>query len=125
MVRGLGGAWPQTARIEQYRWSDGQMVHRKELTNLFYAGIDTSAKAEPENLFPLWDAAGRLSLMFALETGGTAANVHSVFTLAPRDFRRDTGTSAALQRLYAPLRWIDVPLLSGFSYRDGNPLCNS
>ena len=110
-----------TSRLDQYRWSDGQRIAQKELTHVFTdSSTPNSGRVEPEAIFPAWDDAGRVALLLGVQTGNAGQNRHHVYTLAPRDFQADTGESAALQRLYAPLRWEVVPLRAGFKPR-GEP----
>ena len=119
--RGMSGAWPQSPHMDQYRWSDGERVGQIDLSHLSYGGADGgsdgSEKAEAEGLFPVWDQAGRMSLLFGIATGRNGANLHNIYSLAPTDFQADTGLGQSVQRLYAPLNWVDVPLLPGFAYR--------
>ena len=110
-----------TSRLDQYRWSDGQRIAQKELTHVFTdSATPNSGRVEPEAIFPVWDDAGRVALLLGVQTGNAGQNRHHVYTLAPKDFQADTGESAALQRLYAPLRWETVPLRAGFKPR-GEP----
>ena len=125
--RGMSGAWPQSPHMDQYRWSDGERVGQIDLSHLSYggagAGSDGSEKSEAEGLFPVWDDAGRMSLLFGIATGRNGANLHNIYSLAPADFQADTGIGQSMQRLYAPLNWVNVPLMPGFAYRGaGNEL---
>lgn len=115
VLRGTGGEWPQTAHMDQYRWSDGKRLGTKDLSHLAQQGIYVGGKEEVECIFPVWDDAGRVALLFGFETGRNGKNIHSIYRLAPPDFQGDVGVSASLARLYAPLRWDDLPLASGFT----------
>ena len=114
ILRGTGGEWPQSAHMDQYRWSDGQKLATKDLSYLAQKTAFVGPKEEPECIFPIWDDAGRMALLFGFETGSNGKNLHSIYRIAPPDFQGDTGVDAALSRLYMPLRWDDIPLASGF-----------
>lgn len=114
--RGMSGAWPQSPHMDQYRWSDGQRIGQKDFSHLSYMGVN-GGKAEAEGLFPIWDDAGRMGLLFGIENGANGANTHNIYSIAPKDFQADTGEAQTIQRLYAPLKWVNVPLSSGFAYR--------
>lgn len=118
ILRGTGGAWPQSAHMDQYRWSDGALLATKDLSYLAQKTAYVGPKEEPECIFPIWDDAGRMALLFGFETGRNGKNVHSIYRIAPPDFQGDTGVSASMARLYAPLRWDDVPLAAGFTTTD-------
>ena len=115
ILRGTGGAWPQTAHMDQYRWSDGQLLGTKDLSYLAQKTAFVGPKGEPECIFPIWDDQGRMALLFGFETGRDGKNLHSIYRIAPPDFQGDTGVSASLARLHSPLRFEDIPLASGFS----------
>lgn len=114
VLRGTGGAWPQTAHMDQYRWSDGKKLATLDLSYLAQKTAYLGPKEEPEGIFPIWDDAGRMALLFGFETGRNGKNVHSIYRIAPPDFQGDTGLDAAISRLYAPLRWDDITLASGY-----------
>ena len=114
ILRGTGGDWPQTAHMDQFRWSDGQKVATKDLSYLAGKSPFIGPKEEPECIFPIWDDQGRMALLFGFETGRNGKNVHSIYQIAPPDFQGDTGVSASLARLHSPLRWEDITLASGF-----------
>lgn len=115
--RGMSGAWPQSPHIDQYRWSDGKRIGQKDLSHLPYQGAADGGKAEAEGMIAEYDSAGRMALTFNIETGASGANIHNLWTIEPKDYQADAGVGASLQRLYAPLRWVDVPLASGHAYR--------
>lgn len=117
ILRGMGGSWPQSPHVDQYQWSDGAKAGTIDASTLPYGAVDTGGKAEAEGMHAWWDAAGRLSLLFGIETGANSANQHNVFSISPTDFQDDTGIGASIQRLYSPLKWVNVPLVSGFAYR--------
>jgi hypothetical protein len=115
VLRGTGGEWPQSAHMDQYRWSDGKKVATKDLSYLAKKGLYVGGKEEVECIFPIWDDAGRVALLFGFETGRNGKNIHSIYRIAPPDFQGDAGVSASIARLYAPLRWDDLPLASGYT----------
>lgn len=115
VLRGTGGEWPQSAHMDQYRWSDGAQVGTKDLSYLAKKSLHVGAKEEPECIFPVWDDAGRMALLFGFETGSNAKNIHSIYRIAPPDFQGDAGVSASIARLYSPLLWDDLPLAAGFT----------
>ncbi|MGP5375294.1 phage baseplate protein [Brachybacterium alimentarium] len=118
VLRGMGTPGVQEAQIQQYRWSDGKLMHVHKVWPYAYGGTDPAGrKAEPEGLFPWWDNAGRMSLMYGFATNKAGRSIMSVYSFAPVDFQGDTGTSQSLQRLYSPLNWVDIELTPGFRSR--------
>ena len=120
VLRGTGGLdapYADRAHLDQFQWSTGEQVITKELTYLTYLGRDGMGKSEPDGMCVWYDAAGRMSLLFAVETNTGGGNLHNIYSLAPSDFQFDTGASAALQLMFSPLQWVDVPLEPGFEYR--------
>ena len=115
--RGMSGAWPQSPHMDQYRWSDGQRIGQKDFSHLPYLGAADTGKAEAEGMVAEYDSAGRMALTFNIETGASGSNIHNLWTIEPRDYQADAGIGASLHRLYAPLKWVNVPLNSGYSYR--------
>lgn len=117
ILRGMSGAWPQSPHLDMYRWSDGARLHTKDLSHLPFNGFETGKKAEAEGMIPIWDEAGRMGLMFGIPSGANGANTCHIYSLTPTDFQHDPGVGRALQRVFSPLHWIDVPLENGFSSR--------
>ena len=123
ILRGMSGEWPQSPHLDMYRWSDGARLHTKHLDHLPFSGHNTGQKAEAEGMIPIWDNAGRMGLMFGIPSGANGANVAHIYSLTPTDYQNDPGVGRALQRVFSPLYWEDVPLMDGFSSRgDGYSL---
>ena len=120
VLRGTGGLdapHADRAHLDQFRWSTGEKVFTKELAYLTYLGRDGLGKSEPDGMCAWYDDAGRLSLLFAIETNTGGGNLHNIYSMAPADFQADTGTGAAMQLMFSPLNWVNVPLEDGFEYR--------
>ena len=120
VLRGTGGLdapHADRAHLDQFRWSTGEKVFTKELAYLTYLGRDGLGKSEPDGMCAWYDDAGRLSLLFAIETNTGGGNLHNIYSVAPADFQADTGTGAAMQLMFSPLNWVNVPLKDGFEYR--------
>ena len=114
--RGDGSAGVNQPRMDQFSWASGEKVASKDLSGLAYLG-GGSGKNEANGICQWYDAAGRLSLLFGIDTGASGANIHSIYSLAPADFQDDTGVGAALQRVFSPMNWVPVQMNPGFEPR--------
>ena len=114
--RGDGSGGVNDPHLDQFSWATGAMVSSKDLSGLAYLG-GGAGKNEANGICAWYDAAGRLSLLFGIETGASGANIHSIYSLAPADFQDDTGVGAALQRVFSPMNWVPVQMNPGFEPR--------